>query len=577
MFKNLLPRIREYKKLALVTPILMVGEVAMEVLIPFLMSLIVDNGIAKGDLSYVFTTSGLLVAASLLSLAFGVAAAQTASRASAGFAKNLRHDLFDKILSFSFSNIDDFSPSSLITRMTTDVQNVQQAFQMTIRICFRAPIMFIFAILMVIKNGGSLAFVFAVSIPVVAIGVYVLVKSAYPIFGKVFKSYDVLNRNTQENLTNIRTVKAYVREDEEIRKFNESSETIKNFFVKAQKIMILSSPLMMIVTYVCLGFLSYFGAGLIANGTIGTGTLMSVFSYTMQILSSLMMIAMIIVMFATCKASITRIVEVLETKPGMDENDEGVKEVKNGDISFEHVYFSYGDEGSHCLDDINLDIKNGETIGIMGTTGSGKSTLVSLIARLYDIDKGSLKIGGVEARDYNLKALRDSVAIVLQKNQLFSGTVRSNLAWGNENATEEEMMEALKNSNADFIFTQKDGLDSTVEQGGNNFSGGQKQRLCIARALLKKPKVIIFDDSTSAVDTATDIQIRNALKENVKDCTKIIISQRVSSIWDADQIVILSDGKIEQVGKHEELLATNEGYKQLWIAQQKNKDEEGEV
>ncbi len=577
MFKNLLPRIREYKKLAVVTPILMVGEVAMEVLIPSLMALIVDNGIANGDLSYVFVTSALLVAASLLSLAFGVAAAQTASRASAGFAKNLRHDLFDKILSFSFSNIDDFSPSSLITRMTTDVQNVQQAFQMTIRICFRAPIMFIFAILMVIKNGGSLAFVFAVSIPVVAIGVYVLVKSAYPIFGQVFKSYDVLNRNTQENLTNIITVKAYVREDEEIRKFNESSETIKNFFVKAQKIMILSSPLMMIVTYVCLGFLSYFGAGLIANGTIGTGTLMSVFSYTMQILSSLMMIAMIIVMFATCKASIGRIGEVLETKPGMDENENGVKEVKNGDISFDHVSFSYGGEDSRCLEDINLDIKNGQTIGIMGTTGSGKSTLVSLIARLYDIDKGSLKIGGVEARDYNLKALRDSVAIVLQKNQLFSGTVRSNLAWGNENATEEEMREALKNSNADFIFSQKDGLDSTVEQGGNNFSGGQKQRLCIARALLKNPRVIIFDDSTSAVDTATDIQIRNALKQNVKDCTKIIISQRVSSIWDADQIVILSDGKIEQVGKHDELLATNEGYKQLWIAQQKNKDEEDDV
>ncbi len=574
MLKNLLPRIREYKGLAILTPILMVGEVAMEVFIPFLMALIVDNGISKGDLSYVFTTSALLVLASLLSLLFGVTAAKTASKASAGFAKNLRHDLFERVLSFSFSNIDDFSASSLITRMTTDVQNVQMAFQMTIRMCFRAPIMFIFAILMVIKNGGSLAFVFAISVPILAVGIGFLVNKSYPLFGKVFSSYDVLNRTTQENLTNIRTVKAYVRESEEIRKFNQSSEAIRTFFIKAQKIMVLSSPLMMLVSYICLGVISYLGAGLIVQGSMGTGALMSIFSYTMQILSSLMMIAMIIVMFAISKASVNRIIEVLNTKPSMDTNENGIKEVKSGDIEFKDVSFSYGGENSHCLEDINLKIKNGETVGIIGVTGSGKTTLVSLIARLYDIDKGSLTIGGIEAKDYNLFSLRDSVAIVLQKNQLFSGTVRSNLAWGCENASEEEMIAALKNSNADFIFSQKDGLDSVVEQGGNNFSGGQKQRLCIARALLKKPKVIIFDDSTSAVDTATDIQIRTALRENVKDCTKIIISQRVSSIWDADQIIIMNNGRIEQIGKHDELIKTNESYRNLWIAQQKNNEEE---
>ena len=573
MFKNLIPRIREYKLYAILTPILMVGEVAMEVLIPFLMALIVDKGIGEGNLPYVFQKSLLLVLASLLSMAFGVLSAKLAAIASAGFAKNIRHDMYDKVLSFSFSNIDHFSPSSLITRMTTDVQNVQQAFQMTIRMCFRAPIMMVFAIIMVAKNGGSLIYVYICAVPVLALTIGFLVKRAYPIFGKVFENYDVLNRNTQENLTNIRTVKAYVREAEEERKFNLSSQTIRDFYVKAQKLMVLSSPAMMLISYICLLAISYLGAGYIAGGTMMTGQLMSVFSYNMQILSSLMMIAMIIVMFAISKASVRRIIEILNTNPDMDVNKDGIKDVKSGDIDFDNVSFSYGGKDSHCLENINLHIKEGETIGILGSTGSGKSTLVSLIARLYGIDSGSLKLGGVEVKDYNLTSLRDKVSIVLQKNQLFSGTVKTNLMWGNEKATTEEMLQALKDSNSSFILERPEGLNSVVEQGGNNFSGGQKQRLCIARALLKKPKVLIFDDSTSAVDTATDIEIRKALKNNVGNCTKLIIAQRVSSVYDADQIVIMAHGEIEQIGKHEELLKTNEMYKTLWETQMNNKRE----
>ena len=563
MIKLLAKSIREYKKYAIATPFLMIGEVAMEVIIPMIMAEIIDNGVYKGDMSHITKMSIILILAAMLSLTFGALGARTASKGSAGFASNLRRDIFYHIQDFSFKNIDQFSTSSLITRLTTDVQNVQQAFQMMIRICFRAPIMLVFAIIMVVNIGGPLSLVFAAAIPVLGVGIYFLVSRAYPIFSRIFKSYDRLNRVTEENLTGIRTVKAYVREDEEIKKFDEASGAIHDDFIKAQKIMVLSSPMMMGVTYICILVVSYLGARMISGGSMMTGQLMSIFTYTMQILSSLMMIAMIVVMLSISKASAQRIAEVLRTKPEMDINKDGLKVIPDGSVKFDHVDFSYGGEGDAlCLSDINVSIASGETVGILGSTGSGKSTFVSLIARLYDVTKGSVFVGGHNVKDYYLQALRNQVSVVLQKNQLFSGTVRSNLQWGNKEATDEEMYEALKTASADFL-SQKDGLDSVVEQGGNNFSGGQKQRLCIARALMKKPRVLIFDDSTSAVDTATDRSIREALKTTAKDVTKFIIAQRVASVMDADKIIILDNGRVQDIGTHDELLSRNEIYKGL--------------
>ncbi len=556
--------IREYKKPAIATPFLMIGEVAMEVLIPMLMALIIDNGVYKGDMDYIVRMSILIVLAAFLSLSFGVLGAFTAAKASSGFAKNLRHDIFYHLQDFSFRNIDSFSTSSLITRMTTDVQNVQQAFQMLTRICFRAPVMFVFAIVMVANTGGSLVVIFAVAIPVIGFLVYKLMTHVHPIFNRVFRNYDNLNRVVEENLTGIRTVKAYVREEHQIWKFNDSSASIRNDFVKAQRLMALMNPMVQTVAYACMLAICWFGAHLITGGSMGTGQLMSTFTYTMQILSSLIMIAMIITMLSISRASAERIAEVLSTKADMELDGPGLKDVESGDVDFDHVSFSYGGEGQAlCLKDIDLHIKSGQMIGILGTTGSGKSSLVSLIARLYDATSGSVKVGGHDVRDYNLTALRNRVAVVLQKNTLFSGTVRSNLQWGDKNATDEEMTRALKIANADFIFSSKNGLDSIVEQGGNNFSGGQKQRLCIARALLKNPRVIIFDDSTSAVDTATDSQIRHALRTDVKDATKIIISQRVNSVLDADQIIMMENGRIQDIGTHDELMARNEVYQAL--------------
>lgn len=564
MIKLLSKSIREYKRPALLTPLMMIGEVAMEVLIPMLMALIIDNGVYAGDMDYIVRMSIIIVLAAVLSLSFGVAGAFTASRASSGFAKNLRHDIFYHLQDFSFRNIDSFSTSSLITRMTTDVQNVQMAFQMMTRICFRAPVMFIFAIIMVTNTGGALVAIFAVAIPVIGFLVYLLMRRVHPIFNRVFRNYDKLNRVVEENLTGIRTVKAYVREEHQIEKFNESSASIRNDFVKAQRLMALMNPMVQSVAYLCMLAICWFGAHLIMGGSMGTGQLMSTFTYTMQILSSLIMIAMIITMMSISRASGERIAEVLSTKAEMELDGPGLKEVANGDVEFDHVDFSYGGEGhSLCLKDINLRIEAGQMVGILGTTGSGKSSLVSLIARLYDATSGSVKVGDHDVREYNLTALRNRVAVVLQKNTLFSGTVRSNLQWGNKAASDEEMIRALKIANADFIFSAKDGLDSVVEQGGNNFSGGQKQRLCIARALLKDPKVIIFDDSTSAVDTATDSQIRQALRNDVKGATKIIISQRVNSVIDADKIIIMENGRIQDMGTHDELMSRNEVYQSL--------------
>ena len=564
MIKLLSKSIREYKRPALLTPLMMIGEVAMEVLIPMLMALIIDNGVYAGDMDYIVRMSIIIVLAAVLSLSFGVAGAFTASKASSGFAKNLRHDIFYHLQDFSFRNIDSFSTSSLITRMTTDVQNVQMAFQMMTRICFRAPVMFIFAIIMVANTGGALVAIFAVAIPVIGFLVYLLMRRVHPIFNRVFRNYDKLNRVVEENLTGIRTVKAYVREEHQIEKFNESSASIRNDFVKAQRLMALMNPMVQSVAYLCMLAICWFGAHLIMGGSMGTGQLMSTFTYTMQILSSLIMIAMIITMMSISRASGERIAEVLSTKADMELDGPGLKEVANGDVEFDHVDFSYGGEGhSLCLKDINLRIEAGQMVGILGTTGSGKSSLVSLIARLYDATSGSVRVGDHDVREYNLTALRNRVAVVLQKNTLFSGTVRSNLQWGNKAASDEEMIRALKIANADFIFSAKDGLDSVVEQGGNNFSGGQKQRLCIARALLKDPKVIIFDDSTSAVDTATDSQIRQALRNDVKGATKIIISQRVNSVIDADKIIIMENGRIQDMGTHNELMSRNEVYQSL--------------
>lgn len=573
MIKKLSKSIREYKTTALLTPLYMIGEVAMEVLIPTLMALIIDNGVYNSDISYIVKLSILIVVAAILSMAFGIMGAKSGSKASCGFAKNLRHDLFHHIQDFSFKNIDSFSTSSLITRLTTDVQNVQQAFQMIIRICFRAPIMFIFAIIMVVHNGGALVAVFAVAIPVLIIFCALFIKKVFPIFNRIFKHYDKLNRVVEENLTGIRTVKAYVREELEKEKFDSSSSAIHDDFVKAQKMLVLINPVVQSVSYACILAICYLGARLISVGDMGTGELMSVFTYTMQILSSLIMIAMILVQLSMSKASAERIIEVLEAKPEMDLNENGLKSVADGSVVFEHTNFSYsGKDTPLVLHDINLEIKSGEMVGILGPTGSGKSSLISLIARLYDVTSGSVKVGGHDVRDYDIKALRDGVSVVLQKNTLFSGTVRSNLLWGNENASDEELTWALKSANADFVFTSKDGLDTVVEQGGNNFSGGQKQRLCIARALVKKPKVLIFDDSTSAVDTATDFAIRSALRRDVKNCTKIIIAQRVNSVMDADKIVILENGYIDDVGTHDELLSRNKTYQDLVKVQLGGKD-----
>ena len=573
MIKKLSKSIREYKTTALLTPLYMIGEVAMEVLIPTLMALIIDNGVYNSDISYIVKLSILIVVAAILSMAFGIMGAKSGSKASCGFAKNLRHDLFHHIQDFSFKNIDSFSTSSLITRLTTDVQNVQQAFQMIIRICFRAPIMFIFAIIMVVHNGGTLVAVFAVAIPVLIIFCALFIKKVFPIFNRIFKHYDKLNRVVEENLTGIRTVKAYVREELEKEKFDASSSAIHDDFVKAQKMLVLINPVVQSVSYACILAICYLGARLISVGNMGTGELMSVFTYTMQILSSLIMIAMILVQLSMSKASAERIIEVLEAKPEMDLNENGLKSVEDGSVVFEHTNFSYsGKDTPLVLHDINLEIKSGEMVGILGPTGSGKSSLISLIARLYDVTSGCVKVGGHDVRDYDIKALRDGVSVVLQKNTLFSGTVRSNLLWGNESASDEELTWALKSANADFVFTSKDGLDTVVEQGGNNFSGGQKQRLCIARALVKKPKVLIFDDSTSAVDTATDFAIRSALRRDVKNCTKIIIAQRVNSVMDADKIVILENGYIDDVGTHDELLSRNKTYQDLVKVQLGGKD-----
>ncbi len=580
MIKELAKYIKQYKKDSILTPIFVIGEVVMEVVIPFLMAKIIDVGIQNSDLNYIFKIGIVLVVSAFLSLTFGMLSGRYAAKASAGFAKNLRQGMFYNIQNYSFTNIDKFSTSSLVTRLTTDVTNVQQAFQMIIRILVRAPIMLIFAFFMVFSINTTLAWIFVFTMPVLAVVLFFIAITAHPYFEKVFKKYDTLNRVVGENLNAIRVVKAYNREEHEEEKFGKVNNEVYNLFKKAEKIVAFNGPAMQLAIYTCILLLSWIGAKLIVGGTMQTGELSSIITYAWQILSSLMMISFVLVMIIIAQSSAERIIEVLNEESTIKNKENPVKEVKDGSISFKDVSFQYDDaraEDELPLEDINIDIKSGETIGIIGGTGSSKSTIVNLIPRLYDVIRGSIKVGGVDVKDYDIETLRNEVAVVLQKNVLFSGTIKENLKWGNKNATDEEIVRACKLAQADgFIQEFPDKYDTVLDQGGTNVSGGQKQRICIARALLKKPKILILDDSTSAVDTKTDALIRKAFREEIPNTTKIIIAQRISSIEDADRIIVLEDGKINGIGTSEELLKTNAIYQEVYESQKKGEDDSGE-
>ena len=576
MIKRLLKSVREFKKDALLTPFFVVLEVVMEVVIPAVMALLIDRGIDAHDMGEIWKYGIILIVCAALALIFGAAAGTYAARASTGFARNLRHDMYYAVQDYSFANIDKFSTGSIVTRLTTDVTNVQNSFQMCTRIAVRCPVMLVFALVMAFQINSELALIFLGVLPVLAIGLGLLMKFVGPIFERVFKTYDRMNTVVQENVRGIRVVKAYVREEHETEKFKGVSGLLYKQFSKAQKTMAGVAPLMQFCMYTCMLLISWFGARLIVGGSMTTGELTSLFSYAMQILMSLMMVAMVFVMITMSKASAERIVEILEEQPDLHNPENPVTEVKNGDIDFDNVNFSYkGDEHKLALRDVDLHIRAGQTIGILGGTGAAKSTLVQLIPRLYDVTSGSVKVGGVDVRDYDIEALREQVAMVLQKNVLFSGTIKENLRWGNENASDEELERVCKLAQADeFIQQMPKKYDTYIEQGGTNVSGGQKQRLCIARALLKKPKVLILDDSTSAVDTKTDALIRKAFAEEIPNTTKLIIAQRVSSVQDADQIIILDGGAVQAVGTHEELLAGNPIYQEIYNQQTKKGDVE---
>ena len=575
MIKKILAPLGEYKAASIKAPLFMVGEVVMELMLPFLMAYIIDRGVYAGDMGEVAKYGTLMLICAFISLACGTLSGTNAAYASAGFAKNLRKTMFEKINTFSFANIDKYSTSGLVTRMMTDVTNVQNAFQMVLRMCIRAPLMLVVAMAMTFYINAELAMVFLWAIIFLAVILTWITLKAHPAFRKTFEKYDELNSSIQENVTNVRVVKAYVKEQDETNKFNKAAENLMKMFQKAENYVVLNGPVMTLTAYGCIILLSWMGAHQIVNGTMTTGELMSMFTYTMNILSSLMMLSMIFVMLTMSMAAAERIVQILDEEPSIVAPENAVKEVKDGSIDFDNVSFGYyAGEDKYVINNLSLHIKSGETIGILGPTGCSKSTLVSLIPRLYDVAEGSVKVGGVDVRDYDLKTLRDSVAMVLQKNVLFSGTIKDNMRWGNENATDEEIVEACKLACADeFIHGHSEGYDRGIEQGGNNVSGGQKQRLCIARALLKKPKILILDDSTSAVDTRTDALIRKSFREYIPTTTKLIISQRISSIEDADRIVIMDDGQINGIGTHEELLKTNEMYKSIYDTQKKGDDE----
>jgi len=576
MLKTLASQVKEYKKASIITPIFVTFEVIMELLIPLLMSTLIDNGISTGNMKHVFIVGGVMVVIAGLSLLFGVLSGKSAALASTGFAKNLRKSMYENIQSFSFSNIDKYSTAGLVTRMTTNVQN---SYQMILRMCFRAPMMLIFALIMSFTISKKLSSLFLVAIVFLGICLALIISNAHPVFIKVFKKYDDLNASVQENVNAIRVVKAYVREDHEIKKFEKAADNVYKLFVKAESILACNMPAMMLSVYGCILGLSWFGANMIVSKSLTTGQLVSLFSYIMNIMISLMMLSMVFVMVTMSKASAERIAEVLEEKSDLTNPENPDFEIENGDIDFNNVNFAYK-KGSkkYVLQNIDLHIKSGETIGIIGGTGSSKSSLVNLISRLYDVSEGSVFVGGKDVRSYDIETLRNEVSVVLQKNVLFSGTIKENLRWGDKNATDEEIIRACELACAnEFIDTLPNGYDTYIEQGGTNVSGGQKQRLCIARALLKKPKILILDDSTSAVDTATDAKIRNAFSKEIPNTTKIIIAQRISSVQDADKIIVLDDGKISGVGTHEELLENNEIYADVYNSQVKGDDDEYEV
>ena len=581
MIKKLMKSIREYKKDSILTPICVAVEVVLETIIPLLMANLIDDGVYGGEMNLVYKIGLELILCAVLSLIFGVLSGNFAAKASSGFAKNLRKDLYYKVQDFSFINIDKFSTSSLVTRLTTDVTNVQNAFQMIIRIAVRTPLMLIISLFFAISISPKLSLVFLIIIPILAIGLFFILTRVHPIMKRVFRTYDDLNNVVEENVSAIRVVKSFVIEEKEKKKFGKVSKSIFDDFSKAEKILAFNSPLMQFAIYSCILAISWFGAQIIIQTgmtELTTGELMTMFTYSIQILSSLMMLSMVMVMIAISKSSAERIVEVLDTQSDIHEPKKPIMEVKDGSIEFRNVSFSYvKDKKKECLKNINLKIKSGETIGIIGGTGSGKSSLVNLIPRLYDVTEGELFVGGKNVKKYHLESLRNQVSCVLQKNVLFSGTITENIKWGDENATEEDVKRVCKLAQADeFVSQFPDGYNTYIEEGGTNVSGGQKQRLCIARALLKHPKILILDDSTSAVDTKTDSLIRKAFREEIPDTTKIIIAQRISSVEDCDKIIVMDKGRIDGIGTHEELLKKNKIYKEVYDSQTKGGDADEE-
>lgn len=583
MLKKLSASIRQYKRQSLLAPLFVTFEVILEVLIPTIMAYLIDNGINKGDMNVIAKTGLILVVTCIISLICGILSGKFAAEASTGFAANLRKDMFYNVQNFSFENIDKFSTSSIVTRLTTDITNIQNAYQMVVRVAVRSPIMLVFALVMSFMLNPRLALVFIIAIPILGIGLYIIMSKAHPIFKRLFNKYDDLNLVVQENLRGMRVVKSFVREDFEEKKFKGVSNEIYKNSVGAERLLMLNMPLMQFTMYLCMLLISWFGAKLILSDTMTTGELMSMFSYAGQILMSLMMFSMVFVMIIMSKASAERIAEILNEKSTMENKENPVLEVKDGSIDFENVSFSYSHHireeekdvmSAPVLSNINLHINSGETVGIIGGTGSSKSSLVQLIPRLFDVTGGSVKVGGIDVRDYDIETLRNQVSMVLQKNELFSGTIKDNLRWGNEKATDKDIERVCRLAQAhDFIMEFPDKYDTVIDQGGSNVSGGQKQRLCIARALLKKPKILILDDSTSAVDTKTDALIRKAFAEEIPDTTKIIIAQRISSVQDSDKIVILENGHINAVGTHEELLKNSDIYSELYKSQQKGSEE----